>query len=398
MAHVVKRIRFYTMSPGTFTAAAITFDNTDTGLLANNVQEAIEETLVQISDEVTRASTAEGTLDTKINEEIADRIDDVNAEEVRALAAESVLTSQISTEVIRATGAENTLTTNLAAEVTRATTKENQLTASLAQELLDRAAADSILQANITAEGVTRAGVDSNLQSQITAEVNARTSADTTLQTNITTVSSNLTIETAARIAADSNIQSQLGLKASQIDLTAEITRATTAEGVIQTSLNNHVSETTGAHTALAISYDNTNSGLTSTNTQSAIDEMKVVVDGFVPGSEGDIAETEFSFANAQTVPSNVTGFVFNPSIVRSFTALVSVSIDGTESTDDLSQAFTLTGVRLHDKYVLSSESVGDSTGVSFDITSLGQVTYTSENISSFETGRIKYRAITTTV
>ena len=54
-----------------------------------------------ISDEVTRATTAENTLTTNLNSEIS-----------RAKSAESTLTTNLNNEITRATNAENTLSAN----------------------------------------------------------------------------------------------------------------------------------------------------------------------------------------------------------------------------------------------------------------------------------------------
>jgi len=46
----------------------------------------------------------------------------------------------------------------------------------------------------------------------------------------------------------------------------------------------------------------------------------------------------------------------------------------------------------------MAVSSAGDESGVVFSITSAGQVQYTSANYSGFVSGKIKFRAITTTV
>lgn len=123
----------------------------------------------------------------------------------------------------------------------------------------------------------------------------------------------------------------------------------------------------------------------------------KAQVDALVGGggSSGDISEQSYSFSNSQIIPEDITGLIFAAASVRSFDALVSVSID---ATSDLFETFELSGVNKSGSFSMSVTSVGDDSGVVFSITSTGQVQYTSSNYSGFVSGTIKFRAITTTV
>lgn len=111
--------------------------------------------------------------------------------------------------------------------------------------------------------------------------------------------------------------------------------------------------------------------------------------------SPGDISETSFSLANNQSSAADVTGLAFAVGIVRSFSALVSVEID---ATSDLFEQFTLQGINKGTSFNMSSDSVGDGSGVTFSITSAGQVQYTSGNAAGFVSGTIRFRAIVTSV
>jgi hypothetical protein len=123
----------------------------------------------------------------------------------------------------------------------------------------------------------------------------------------------------------------------------------------------------------------------------------KAQVDSLISGisSAGDIDQTAFSINNSQSLPANVTGFAFAAANVRGFNALISVSID---ATSDLFETFELVGVNKSGSFEMSISSVGDDSGVTFSITSAGQVQYTSANYTGFVSGVIKFRAITTTV
>jgi hypothetical protein len=112
-------------------------------------------------------------------------------------------------------------------------------------------------------------------------------------------------------------------------------------------------------------------------------------------GSSGDITEKTFSLSSNQSVAANVTDFVFPNASVRSFTALVSVYINATSK---LYETFEIRGIQKTSDWFISISSEGDISGVTFSITSAGQIQYTSTNYSGFVSGTIKFRAITTSV
>lgn len=109
----------------------------------------------------------------------------------------------------------------------------------------------------------------------------------------------------------------------------------------------------------------------------------------------GDIALTTFAGANNQTIPADVTSFAFNPAQVRSFKALVSVSVDATA---DLYEAYELLAVYKNGSWDLAMSSTGDDSLVAFTITNAGQVQYASPNYAGFVSLSIEFRAIVTQV
>jgi hypothetical protein len=112
--------------------------------------------------------------------------------------------------------------------------------------------------------------------------------------------------------------------------------------------------------------------------------------------SAGDIAaERSFSAANNQGAAANVTGFSFANATVRSFRAIVSVSID---STNPAYEIFHLLGIQRAAAWTLSSTRAGDNSGITFSITTAGQIQYTSGNRAGFVSNTMKFRATTTTV
>ena len=126
-----------------------------------------------------------------------------------------------------------------------------------------------------------------------------------------------------------------------------------------------------------------------------ALQALETEIETLPVGSAGDIQEASFAMSNNQAAPANVTGLAFASGVVRSFTALVSVEIDATV---DLYEQFTLNGINKGGSFDMSVYAVGDNSGVTFSITSAGQVQYTSGNAAGFVSGSIKFRAITTSV
>lgn len=120
------------------------------------------------------------------------------------------------------------------------------------------------------------------------------------------------------------------------------------------------------------------------TNVKASIDEL------YSRDSAGDIYETSFTIANNQAVAASVTGFAF-AGTVRTFEALASVAIDADV---DLYENFILRGINKGASWDISITSVGDDSAINLDITSGGQVTYTSGNYTGFVSGTFKFRAI----
>lgn len=98
------------------------------------------------------------------------------------------------------------------------------------------------------------------------------------------------------------------------------------------------------------------------------------------------------SFAGAQTqTDQNVNGLGFSNANVRSFKALVSVEVDATA---DLFEGFELHAIQKGSSWDMSVTSVGDSSLVTFSITTGGQVQYSSGTYAGFSSMAIKFRAI----
>lgn len=114
----------------------------------------------------------------------------------------------------------------------------------------------------------------------------------------------------------------------------------------------------------------------------------------YAAATTGDIALTSFSAANNVSSPANVTGLAFSTGTIRSFEALVSISIVATAS---LFEVYKLYGVYNGTSWNMAQTSNGDASLLLFTITNAGQVQYTDANYSGFSSATVKFRAIVTT-
>jgi hypothetical protein len=161
-------------------------------------------------------------------------------------------------------------------------------------------------------------------------------------------------------------------------DFDAAIFSAAGDAGTVQTNLNNHINDISDAHDASAISYDNTTSLLVATNAQSAIDEVDTNLDNHISALSvhGSLQGT------IPLLASQVNTNLLDLSAYSAARIMFYVVVDSTFETFDI-----LTVKRGAD-YKLTTLSVGDSTGISFEITAGGMITYSSGALTS---GSLKY-------
>ena len=217
---------------------------------------------------------------------------------------------------------------------------------------------------------------------------------------------------TASGNLTSTNVQNSL------VELQLDIdTRASSAD------LTAHLNDTEDAHDASAIS--NVPSGnLAADNVQDALNELDVEkyaaadfdgdfdtrlatkdTDNLTEGvtnlyfteerayiENGDIPNTEFTFADNISTLTNITGLSFGNGVVRAFEILLSVDRQG----DGLFEEVQLRGIQKASGWDMSVESAGDDTGLEFDINASGQVQYTSSDLTSG--GTIVFRAKTTSI
>lgn len=123
----------------------------------------------------------------------------------------------------------------------------------------------------------------------------------------------------------------------------------------------------------------------------------KAQVDALISAgvSPGDLSEGSYSFSNSQITPESITNLAFSNLKVRSFEAVVSVTID---ADSNLYEVYKINGIQKDSEWDLTISSTGDDTGITFSITSSGQLQYISSNYSGFTSGIMKFRASTTSV
>jgi cytoskeletal protein CcmA (bactofilin family) len=149
--------------------------------------------------------------------------------------------------------------------------------------------------------------------------------------------------------------------------------------------------------------YGNVTAGalfVTGSSVLQSVTAASLMVNGRdITPSLGDICkEMTFYANNNQSVPDNITDFNFSNSTVRSFDAMVSVYIAVSGGGSDLYANYNLKGIQKSGYWVLNSTFIGDSTGVTFSITTNGQIQYISTNIANFVSDTMKFRALTTSV
>lgn len=115
----------------------------------------------------------------------------------------------------------------------------------------------------------------------------------------------------------------------------------------------------------------------------------------------GDILQTAASIANNQVAAANVSGLIFDPTVVRG--AIVEYSIYRVTTSAGATEAVEVGTMYLGFKSTANTWDIsvvgGSGAGVTFSITAGGQVQYTSTNFTgSTYSGTMKFRARALTI
>lgn len=234
-----------------------------------------------IDDEATLRANADDALQSIIDDEVNSRVaailaeqttraaadtllqDNIDAEQAARLAATTSITASITTEQAARIAGDTSLQNSILAEQTARTSADISLQDNISNEQAARIAGDTSLQASINAEITNRQSAITSVNSSVLAEQTARISADTSLQNSINaeiaSIISAVSSEQAARIAADASLQSQIDYITSNFDtqkldsLTEIVDAFQTADGDITTAINN-LSSAAAANLALETS------------------------------------------------------------------------------------------------------------------------------------------------
>jgi uncharacterized protein (DUF2345 family) len=128
--------------------------------------------------------------------------------------------------------------------------------------------------------------------------------------------------------------------------------------------------------------------------------DSEVYINGInITPSPGDIAEISFSASNNISVAEDITGFEFQEGTVRSFKAIVGVSIIADVNIYEQIEVRGLqkgTGT-----WIITESKIGDDTNIDLTIISKlgkGQLQYTSSNLAGFVSNTIKFISKVTTI
>ena len=155
---------------------------------------------------------------------------EIDAEEIRATSAETDLNNAIAAEITRAEGVEGDLQNAIAAETARATSAETDLNTAITAEASTARAAEQANESAIATEKTRAEGAESNLRSAI-ADEKARAEAAEALKANAADVYTKGEVD-----GKETTLQA--GIDANAAAITAEETRATSAETDLQDAID----------------------------------------------------------------------------------------------------------------------------------------------------------------
>jgi hypothetical protein len=127
-------------------------------------------------------------------------------------------------------------------------------------------------------------------------------------------------------------------------------------------------------------------------------DELIVKNNNITP-SQGDISKERIAYLNNnQSFPDDIPDFVFDSDFVKTFNAIVSVTVNFMNGQEYIG-LYTLRGINKQTGWIMTYElEIGDNTYVNFLISPTGQIRYTSSDLSNWESTVICFRALTTSV
>jgi hypothetical protein len=128
------------------------------------------------------------------------------------------------------------------------------------------------------------------------------------------------------------------------------------------------------------------NTGATANASDLSVTDVRTLL-SIIPAYSGDIPRTSFTAADNQAVAANITGLAFANATVRGFEAQITIVRNTSYA------QYSLKGIQKSASWEMSQDYIGDDAGITFSITSAGQVQYTSTNTGF--TGALLFRAQT---
>lgn len=216
-----------------------------------------------------------------------------------------------------------------------------------------------------------------------------------------TTLSSATNSQLPSALAVKTYIEAHTGITGAQVSANVHgigSGNSVVGTGTSQTLTNKTLTSpviNTGV-SGTAINTSTTLAGATNTQIPSAL-AVKTYADN-IPSSI-IVSQTSFTIANNQSSAANITGLLFSPTLFRS----VKIEYALYRQTDTAGSARAQMG-QLRFVYntqaaswFVSDDFAGQDAGVTFSITSSGQIQYTSTNISGTNySGNLKYSVIKT--
>ena len=128
------------------------------------------------------------------------------------------------------------------------------------------------------------------------------------------------------------------------------------------------------------------NTGATANASDLSVTDVRTLL-SIIPAYSGDIPRTSFTAADNQAVAANITGLAFANATVRGFEAQITIVRNTSYA------QYSLKGIQKSASWEMSQDYIGDDAGITFSITSAGQIQYTSTNTGF--TGALLFRAQT---